>query len=124
MSPGLRTDRLERLLALAGEADARTVLLTRPEHVYYLVGIEPPGDRPVALLVSRDGLRAVWPDEAPADLPPEVDALGFREDFGPACARHLLPVAGAEPLVDAELAPLPFRSARDGRHVLEALVRR
>src|SRR5439155_4391799 len=67
---------------------------------------------------------AVWRDEAPAYLPREVDAIGFPDDFGPACARHLLPVAGAEPLVDAELAPLPFRSASDGRHVLEALVRR
>jgi Xaa-Pro aminopeptidase len=136
VTAGLRADRLERLLALAAETDAGAVLLTRPEYIYYLVGVEPPAERPVALLVSREGLRAVWPDEVPADLPSEVDcaayplrsalAAGRPDDFAPTCARHLAFSADAGLLVDAEVAPLvpALARARDGRCVLQELVRR
>ena len=133
MTGRLRADRLERLLAQAGECGAGAVLVTRPEYIYYLVGIEPPAERSVALVVSRGGLRAVWPDEVPSDLPREVDAVAYQlrsalaggrpDGFAPACARHLAIIDEAALLVDDEVARLGFTAARDGRHVLEGLVR-
>src|SRR4051794_39880474 len=124
MTPRLRVERLERLLAMAAEAQAGAVLLTRPEHIYYLTEVEPPADNPASLLASRDGLRAVWPDSIPAELPSEIDAIpyplhsarsgGRPDDFAPTCRRHLALGADTELLVDAELAPLGFAHARDG----------
>jgi Xaa-Pro aminopeptidase len=126
-------DRLGRLLALAAEAAAGAVLLTRPEHIYYLTGVEPPAELAAALVASRDGLRAVWPDAVPAELPSDVDAVayplrsarpaGHPDDFAPTCRRHLAVPAHSALLVDAEVAPLGFGDARDGRHVLQQLVR-
>jgi Xaa-Pro aminopeptidase len=113
------------LLALVARRGAARILLTRPHHLYYVLGVEPPAESAAALLVAREGLRAVWPEGIAV---PDLDVLHYGgstdvDDFAAACVRQFAAVAGEPLLVDADVAPLGLAGVRDGRHVLHELVR-
>jgi Xaa-Pro aminopeptidase len=131
MSP-LRVERVERLLELAGNAGARSVLLTQPEHIFYLLGAEPPVEHHAALAVARDSIRLVWPGPPPSDLPHEIDTVAYSPDsaargedaeFDLVCCELFHPIGNHTLVVDAETARLSGVRATDGRHILEELLR-
>ena len=108
------------------------MLLTRPEHIYYLVGVEPPHERAVALVASREmacapsGRTKFRATSRLKSTPSPSFAQRSRpaeKNFGATCARHRRPHGHDSLLVDAEGAPLAFGGVRDGRHVIQELLR-
>ena len=110
--------------ARAGRGWGSAVLLTRSAiSTTWLESNRRPSDR--SRSTSRGyGLRAVWSDEVPTNLPRRLTRspihlfgllYGHPDDFAPTRARQTAIIDEAELLVDYEAAPLGFTAARDGR---------
>jgi Xaa-Pro dipeptidase len=62
-------ERLSRLRVLLQQTGADAAVIERPEHVYYLTGVEPHRDYPALVVVEANDVHAFWPDAVPPGLP-------------------------------------------------------